>query len=464
MQDATTTATSASPSARSSPSWPATHQKTSEADSILLINPPPEGPHDDNTGIYASQDIRDAQDTGREEPMPMPPIPDTQGGMGDDDDLMSDMRAGGGDGGRDGADVDMAYEDEQAYYDQEHGDIDPRHYYTEDGRYQTDLRGFTPESEHGAGAITLYQQHEANNGPQRPFRDQGRTDARGEYDINAYAARGGRGMQVDSSVRVPDGVEEPASPMMPGHGPINTAQSIQYPSQPNPNANLNGSGPGNNIASARAKGQFVPPHHGQKMNGHSGASANVNGHAQSGPSGPHASKKEHVEVQEIGGRRILTKRAGSKRDTCMSEEDEELEFDEPERVQEFDPTAPIVKFDTKKMLVEEWEKIQAEIVPFLKNYVEEKLKSTYDEIQYVTNLFVQLNEDARKDLEDGVKRIEEEETKQEDCRKIIINFSRQMEEVAAVMSQFGGAVAAAAAGRKEVGGSAPNEPLPAQSG
>jgi hypothetical protein len=42
----------------------------------------------------------------------------------------------------------------------------------------------------------------------------------------------------------------------------------------------------------------------------------------------------------------------------------------------------------------------------------------------------------------------------EDCRKIIINFSRQMEEVAAVMSQFGGAMTAAAAGRKELGGSA----------
>lgn len=146
----------------------------------------------------------------------MPPS-DTRGGALDDDQFLSDLRGDGAGGGGDGADVDMAYEDEQAYYDQPHGDIDPRHYYTEEGRYQTDLRGFTPESEHGAGAITLYQQHEANNGPQRPFRDQGRTEGHGQYDINAYAARGGRGMQVDSSVRVPDGVEEPASPMMPGH-------------------------------------------------------------------------------------------------------------------------------------------------------------------------------------------------------------------------------------------------------
>lgn len=97
------------------------------------------------------------------------------------------------------------------------------------------------------------------------------------------------------------------------------------------------------------------------------------------------SHSEHIVVDEVAGRRILMKRAGNKRGPSEEDEDRASDADVPSVA--FDPTAEvsfllhpfrfqglnrarlliaqIESFNPKKELVEEWDKIQEEVAPFL---------------------------------------------------------------------------------------------------
>ncbi|WVQ78144.1 hypothetical protein IAT38_000225 [Cryptococcus sp. DSM 104549] len=105
---------------------------------------------------------------------------------------------------------------------------------------------------------------------------------------------------------------------------------------------------------------------------------------------------------------------------------------------DFDPMAPVERFDSRKELEDKWDEIQKEMVPFLQNFAHDALATTYDTILQVHYIFHQLNVDAQKSLVQGAEAIEAEERKQEDARKVITDFSNEMKRAAEVLKKFGG--------------------------
>ncbi|KIR57771.1 hypothetical protein I314_06490 [Cryptococcus bacillisporus CA1873] len=63
----------------------------------------------------------------------------------------------------------------------------------------------------------------------------------------------------------------------------------------------------------------------------------------------------------------------------------------------------------------------------------------YDIILHVHYIFHQLDLRTRQSLIEGVEAIEEEEHRQEEARKVMIDFSNEMKRAAEVLKQFGSA-------------------------
>ncbi|WVW83311.1 hypothetical protein I302_105330 [Kwoniella bestiolae CBS 10118] len=108
-----------------------------------------------------------------------------------------------------------------------------------------------------------------------------------------------------------------------------------------------------------------------------------------------------------------------------------------EEVDNFDPMEAIHVFDSKCQLEDEWDKIQEQMVAFLKNYAKETLEHAYENIIQVNYLFTTMNKQAQEDLLAGVAAIEKEEAEHERARKIITDFSEEMKRAAEVLSRFG---------------------------
>ncbi|RSH91193.1 hypothetical protein EHS25_009492 [Saitozyma podzolica] len=119
-----------------------------------------------------------------------------------------------------------------------------------------------------------------------------------------------------------------------------------------------------------------------------------------------------------------------------AEEGEEVEGDEDEG--EFDPTAEIIKFDAQRELVEQWDQLQKEVVPYLQDFAKITLTNAFETILAVTTMFHRLTRDTRAELESGVNKIAAEEDKQEEARAIVIQFSQEMQRVSEVLARFGG--------------------------
>ncbi|OWZ71231.1 hypothetical protein AYX14_03331 [Cryptococcus neoformans] len=110
-----------------------------------------------------------------------------------------------------------------------------------------------------------------------------------------------------------------------------------------------------------------------------------------------------------------------------------------EEYTEFDPMAEIGRFDSKTELEDKWDEIQGEMVPFLQEFAEQALASTYDIILHVHYIFHQLDLQAQQSLIEGVQAIEEEEHRQEEARKVMTDFSNEMKRAAEVLKRFGSA-------------------------
>ncbi|TYJ54058.1 hypothetical protein B9479_005322 [Cryptococcus floricola] len=103
---------------------------------------------------------------------------------------------------------------------------------------------------------------------------------------------------------------------------------------------------------------------------------------------------------------------------------------EQEPEEEFDPMAPVERFDAKGELESKWKDLQDEMVPFLQNFTNEALSNTFDLILQAHYMYRQLNTRMQKELVEGVKAIDEEEMKQEAARKVITDFSNEMKRAA----------------------------------
>ncbi|ODN73470.1 hypothetical protein L202_07981 [Cryptococcus amylolentus CBS 6039] len=132
---------------------------------------------------------------------------------------------------------------------------------------------------------------------------------------------------------------------------------------------------------------------------------------------------------------------------------------EQEPEEEFDPMAPVERFDAKGELESKWNDLQKDMVPFLQNFTNEALSNTYsslpamqthreadvtlsfDLILQAHYMYHQLNTRMQKELVEGVKAIDEEEMKQEAARKVITDFSNEMKRAAEVLKMFGGSEA-----------------------
>ncbi|GFZ46294.1 hypothetical protein JCM24511_04541 [Saitozyma sp. JCM 24511] len=145
--------------------------------------------------------------------------------------------------------------------------------------------------------------------------------------------------------------------------------------------------------------------------------------------------EDEVELQvQVQGNR------GSQRTRIEGEgeadEGEEVEGDEEEG--QFDPTAEIIKFDAQRELVDQWDQLQKEVVPYLQDFAKITLTNAFGTILAVTTMFHRLTRDTRAELESGIKKIAAEEDKQEEARAIVIQFSQEMHRVAEVLARFGG--------------------------
>ncbi|CAD6566664.1 MAG: vesicle coat component [Tremellales sp. Tagirdzhanova-0007] len=147
---------------------------------------------------------------------------------------------------------------------------------------------------------------------------------------------------------------------------------------------------------------------------------------------PRIDKERREKAEEIDE---LDDDSRSQREVTVEKErekEEALVVEEP-----FDPTAPIARFDINTELIEKWDRIQAELVPFLQDFSKTMMANTYDIIFTVTHQFHTLNETVKASLESGVKTIEAEEAKQEEARRVITDFSNEMRRVALVLKKFG---------------------------
>ncbi|WRT66957.1 uncharacterized protein IL334_003922 [Kwoniella shivajii] len=106
---------------------------------------------------------------------------------------------------------------------------------------------------------------------------------------------------------------------------------------------------------------------------------------------------------------------------------------------EFDAMAPIHVFDSKTELEASWDKLQGELVEFLKDYTHDTLAHASENILHVTYLFENLNDQVQKDLAEGVKAIANEELRHEEARGIITAFSNEMKRAAEVLTKFSSA-------------------------
>ncbi|WVO21826.1 uncharacterized protein IAS62_003140 [Cryptococcus decagattii] len=123
----------------------------------------------------------------------------------------------------------------------------------------------------------------------------------------------------------------------------------------------------------------------------------------------------------------------------MARHEKETHAQTNEEYTEFDPMAEIGRFNCKTELEDKWDEIQGEMVPFLREFAEQAIASTYDIILHIHYIFHQLDLRTRQSLIEGVEAIEEEEHRQEEARKVMIDFSNEMKRAAEVLKQFGSA-------------------------
>ncbi|KGB80259.2 hypothetical protein CNBG_6097 [Cryptococcus deuterogattii R265] len=107
------------------------------------------------------------------------------------------------------------------------------------------------------------------------------------------------------------------------------------------------------------------------------------------------------------------------------------------------------RFNCKTELEDKWDEIQEEMVPSLREFAKEAIASTYDIILHVHYIFHQLDLRTQQSLIEGVEAIEEEEHRQEEARKVMIDFSNEMKRAAEVLKQFGSATTSSLLREKE---------------
>ncbi|WWC69628.1 uncharacterized protein I206_103571 [Kwoniella pini CBS 10737] len=122
------------------------------------------------------------------------------------------------------------------------------------------------------------------------------------------------------------------------------------------------------------------------------------------------------------------KRRFSKEDERKQEEEEEMD--------DFDPMAPIDIFNSKAVLENEWDQIQKDMAQFLHKYAKDTLNNAYEHIFQVNYIFTSMNKEAQEALITGVEMIEKEEDGHENARKIITDFSNEMQRASDVLSRF----------------------------
>ncbi|KAK8869960.1 hypothetical protein IAR55_000530 [Kwoniella newhampshirensis] len=127
-------------------------------------------------------------------------------------------------------------------------------------------------------------------------------------------------------------------------------------------------------------------------------------------------------------------------ETDDDDDDDDMDFGhDGEDDEEFDPMAPVDRYNSKNLLEEEWDNLQKKHMAFLEEFTKDTIASTYDIIFNTQYIFHQLVVEGSQNLVRGVYMIEEEERKHEEARRIITDFSNEMKRAAEVLKKFGAA-------------------------
>ncbi|ORX39708.1 hypothetical protein BD324DRAFT_228563 [Kockovaella imperatae] len=171
--------------------------------------------------------------------------------------------------------------------------------------------------------------------------------------------------------------------------------------------------------------------------------------------------KGNIVLSSVGGRNKLIKRSTPLKPALVPEYEDEVDVSDKREEQEqyahqaqlvqgesedlvedelkdFDPTAPVAKFDAQLELVEDWNKFQSELWPYLQRWGESRIAAAELSVRRVFFEIHALNARIRDELEQGAKDIEEQEAKHEQTRQYILDFQNQLARVGEMMARFGG--------------------------